>query len=64
MILRGGITLVWNSVCNLAPHALTGLYLLSPVDLLPEALLGPLGLLDDLLVILFYARHLCQRFRH
>ena len=26
-------------------------YVLSPIDLLPEALLGPVGLLDDLLVV-------------
>jgi uncharacterized membrane protein YkvA (DUF1232 family) len=26
-------------------------YVLSPIDLLPEALLGPLGLIDDLLVV-------------
>ena len=26
-------------------------YVLSPVDLLPEALLGPIGLIDDLLVV-------------
>lgn len=32
--------------------ALLGIgYVLSPVDLLPEALLGPVGLLDDLLVV-------------
>ena len=32
--------------------ALLGLgYILSPIDLLPEALLGPLGFVDDLLVL-------------
>jgi uncharacterized membrane protein YkvA (DUF1232 family) len=32
--------------------ALLGLgYVLSPIDLLPEVLLGPIGLLDDLLVV-------------
>jgi len=30
---------------------LAGLYLLSPVDLIPEALIGPLGLVDDFLVV-------------
>lgn len=29
------------------------LYLVLPVDLLPEAILGPIGLLDDLLVLVF-----------
>jgi uncharacterized membrane protein YkvA (DUF1232 family) len=32
--------------------ALAGVgYLLSPIDLVPEALLGPIGLVDDLLVV-------------
>ena len=32
--------------------ALLGLgYVLSPIDLLPEVLLGPIGLLDDLVVV-------------
>ena len=38
----------------LAPKlvALVGLgYVLSPIDLLPEVLLGPIGLVDDLLVV-------------
>jgi uncharacterized membrane protein YkvA (DUF1232 family) len=26
-------------------------YILSPIDLLPEALLGPIGLVDDLLIV-------------
>ena len=30
---------------------LAGLYLLSPVDLLPESLLGLLGLVDDFIVL-------------
>jgi len=29
------------------------LYVISPVDLLPEAVLGPIGLIDDLAVIIF-----------
>jgi len=28
------------------------LYVISPIDLIPEALLGPLGLFDDLIVVL------------
>lgn len=34
------------------------LYVLSPIDLLPEAVLGPIGLIDDLFVILFGASFL------
>lgn len=30
---------------------LAGLYLLSPFDLIPEALVGPLGLIDDLVLL-------------
>jgi uncharacterized membrane protein YkvA (DUF1232 family) len=30
-------------------------YMVSPVDLLPEVLLGPLGLLDDSLVMISFA---------
>lgn len=29
------------------------IYVISPIDLLPEAVLGPIGLIDDALVILF-----------
>lgn len=39
--LRGWLTI---AVC--------ALYVLSPLDLLPEALLGPLGLPDDIVAIL------------
>ena len=39
--------------------ALLGLgYLLSPIDLLPEVLLGPIGLVDDLLVVSAALSHL------
>ncbi len=30
---------------------LAGLYLLSPFDLIPEALVGPIGLIDDLVLL-------------
>ncbi len=30
---------------------LAGLYLLSPIDIVPEALLGPLGFVDDILLL-------------
>lgn len=33
-------------------------YLVSPVDLMPEALLGPLGLADDAMVLSWLASHL------
>lgn len=39
----------------------TAVYVLSPLDLLPDALLGPIGLLDDLLVFLGMA-FLCLEF--
>ena len=32
---------------------LCGIYILSPIDFLPEILLGPLGLLDDFIAGLF-----------
>jgi uncharacterized membrane protein YkvA (DUF1232 family) len=41
----------------------TVIYVLSPLDLLPEALLGPVGLLDDLGVLAWAARQLFFRDR-
>lgn len=41
---------------RLAIIVLTLIYVLSPLDLLPEALLGPIGLLDDLGVLAWAAR--------
>ena len=38
-------------------------YLLSPLDLLPEALFGLIGLLDDLLVFVMISMHLAYFFR-
>eukprot|EP00282_Hemiselmis_andersenii_P033223 CAMPEP_0169457150 /NCGR_PEP_ID=MMETSP1042-20121227/16726_1 /TAXON_ID=464988 /ORGANISM="Hemiselmis andersenii, Strain CCMP1180" /LENGTH=272 /DNA_ID=CAMNT_0009569407 /DNA_START=136 /DNA_END=950 /DNA_ORIENTATION=+ len=43
--------------------ALMPLYLLSPLDLVPEAVLGPAGLVDDVVVMLFLAFHLGGAFR-
>ncbi len=40
--------------------ALCVLYVLSPVDLVPEALLGPFGLADDAIVVLMGIRKLLQ----
>jgi uncharacterized membrane protein YkvA (DUF1232 family) len=34
------------------------LYVVSPIDLLPEALLGPVGLLDDSMVVVNLVRQL------
>ncbi len=34
------------------------LYVVSPIDLLPEAVLGPIGLIDDLAVVVFGASFL------
>lgn len=36
---------------KLVCFVLAGLYLISPIDVVPEALAGPLGLLDDALLI-------------
>jgi len=38
-------------VCGWATAALCGAYVLSPVDLMPEALLGPFGLPDDVIAL-------------
>lgn len=38
--------------CGWATAALCGAYVLSPVDVLPEALLGPFGLPDDLIALI------------
>lgn len=40
---------------------LAGLYVLSPVDVLPEAVLGPLGLPDDAIAFLVGLRALFSR---
>ena len=39
-------------VCGWATAALCGAYVVSPVDVVPEVLLGPFGLLDDLLAVI------------
>ena len=38
-------------------------YFLSPLDLLPEALFGLIGLLDDFIVFVMISMHLCYFFR-
>jgi len=40
---------------------LTILYVLSPVDLLPEALLGPLGFVDDAALIAYLIKRMMTR---
>ncbi|PKA58364.1 hypothetical protein AXF42_Ash013870 [Apostasia shenzhenica] len=42
---------------------LSGLYVLSPVDILPEGVLGLVGLLDDLLILLIVFLHLAAIYR-
>lgn len=42
---------------------LSGLYVLSPVDLLPEGVLGLIGFLDDFLVLLIVFLHLAAIYR-
>ena len=65
------ISYIWNSF-NLLPHdikmavllytvVLIG-YLISPIDILPEAVLGPIGLIDDGAAIAIYARQILVRF--
>ena len=39
------------------------LYFLSPLDLIPEALFGIVGFIDDLLVILILSIYACQIYR-
>ncbi|MGH1362844.1 MAG: YkvA family protein [Calditrichia bacterium] len=40
---------------------LTILYLVSPIDLLPEALLGPLGFIDDAALFAYLIKRFLQR---
>lgn len=47
-LLRDGRVPTWQK----AIPVLTALYLVSPIDVLPEALLGPFGLVDDVVVAL------------
>ncbi len=42
---------------------LTALYLLSPIDLLPEAFLGPLGFTDDAVLLAYLLKRIFDRFR-
>lgn len=46
----------WNPILlsrSTIIHIISWLYILSPIDLLPEAVFGPLGYLDDLLILLY-----------
>jgi RING finger protein 170 len=38
-------------------------YLFSPLDFIPEALFGLFGLIDDLLVLVFFAVYACTMYR-
>jgi uncharacterized membrane protein YkvA (DUF1232 family) len=51
-VLRAKGTPTWSKALFLVT---AGVYLISPIDLLPELLVGPLGLADDLVVIPFLA---------
>eukprot|EP00262_Sarcandra_glabra_P004674 TRINITY_DN1586_c1_g3_i1.p1 TRINITY_DN1586_c1_g3~~TRINITY_DN1586_c1_g3_i1.p1 ORF type:complete len:161 (-),score=8.34 TRINITY_DN1586_c1_g3_i1:77-559(-) len=42
---------------------LSGIYVLSPIDILPEGILGIVGLLDDLLIVLIVVLHLAAIYR-
>ena len=65
------VTYIWNSF-SLLPHdvkmavlaytVLLIVYLISPIDILPEAILGPFGLLDDGVAIGIYIRQVLVRF--
>lgn len=48
------------SAAQLALLTAAGAYVLSPVDLLPEALLGVVGMADDAVVLTWFATHLVQ----
>ena len=43
---------------------LSVLYLLSPLDLIPEAVFGALGLLDDLIILVAVATYASQLYRN
>ena len=40
---------------------LVAIYILSPIDLLPEAFLGPLGYLDDIGLLAYLVKQLIKR---
>ncbi|XP_021896045.1 E3 ubiquitin-protein ligase RNF170-like [Carica papaya] len=42
---------------------LSAVYVLSPVDIIPEGILGIVGLLDDLLIILVFFLHIAALYR-
>lgn len=39
---------VVSEICSWAAVALCGLYVVSPMDSLPEVVLGPVGIIDDI----------------
>jgi len=57
-LLPGPIGQMTKGIGKLIVLAFVVLYVISPIDLMPEAILGPLGLIDDLLVIIFGASFL------
>lgn len=57
-ILPGPVGQVVRGVGKLLVLAFMVIYVISPIDLMPEALLGPLGIIDDLVVVIFGASFL------
>lgn len=43
--------------------ALSAIYVISPVDIIPEALLGIIGLLDDVIIVLLCFLHVAALYR-
>ncbi|XP_062092691.1 uncharacterized protein LOC133798432 [Humulus lupulus] len=43
--------------------AMSGVYVLSPIDIIPEGVLGIVGLLDDLLIVLIFFFHVAAIYR-
>ncbi|KAF8404277.1 hypothetical protein HHK36_009159 [Tetracentron sinense] len=43
--------------------AVSGIYVLSPIDIIPEGILGVVGLLDDLLIVLIFFLHVAAIYR-
>ncbi len=39
------------------------LYIISPIDLIPESIFGPIGLIDDAAVLAYLIKRLYDRFR-
>ncbi|KAK3004983.1 hypothetical protein RJ639_017901 [Escallonia herrerae] len=51
-----------GSVCSIS-MVLSAIYLISPVDIIPEAIFGIIGLLDDLVIVLVCFLHVAALYR-